>query len=61
MQVVLNGLVICGISYIHGKAISKYQFIFLRRAACKYRLTEEKCAKLTVQGCADKGMSYPLY
>lgn len=61
VQVILNGLVIGDISYIHGKAISKYKFLFLRRTACKYRLTGQKCGKLTVQGCADKGMSYPVY
>lgn len=61
VQVILNGLVLFDISYLHGKAISKHKFLFLRRAACKYRLAEEKPGKLTVQGCADKGMSYPAY
>ena len=60
VQVILNGLVHFDISYVHGKAISKHKFLFLRRAACKYWLTEEKPGKLTVQGCADTGMSYPV-
>lgn len=38
VQVILNGLVLFAISYLHGKAISKHKFLFLRRAACKYRL-----------------------
>lgn len=61
VQVILDGLVLFDISYVHGKAISKHKFCSLRRAACKYRLTEEKPGKLTVQGCADKGMSCPVY
>lgn len=61
VQVTLNSLVLFDISYIHGKAISKHKFPLLRRAACNYRLAEDKPGKLTVQGCADKGMSHPVY
>lgn len=60
MQVVFNGLVLFGISYVHSKATGKHEFLFPRRAACKYRLAEETPGQLAVQGCANKATSYPV-